>query len=127
MSNSVWFEGVEQLNSLTADLTRVPATAKRITSAAIRKTAFDIRATAQAFAPVDTGTLKGSIGASPIGQDRALRVGDLDAEIGPTVDYGAYVEFGTSQHGPAAYMGPAFDRHAPELEQAIEQIADHIL
>lgn len=116
-----------ELTTLAVDMARIPATADRMVSAAVRKTAFDVEATAKAFCPVDTGNLKGSIGTSPIGQDRELRPGDMDAEIGPTADYGAYVEFGTSRHGPAAYMGPALDRHAGDLETALNQLADRLL
>lgn len=116
-----------ELNTLAIDLAEAGPKSKRLLSAAVRKSAFDIRATAQSFAPVDTGALKNSITASPIGETRALRVGDLDAEIGPTVAYGAHVEFGTSRHGPAAFMGPAFDRIAPEFEAAVEQLAGEIL
>ena len=51
----------------------------------------------------------------------------LRAEVGPTAEYGAYVEYGTSRMAPRAYMGPAFDRHAPDLVTAVEQIRDRLL
>jgi hypothetical protein len=43
-------------------------------------------------------------------------------EVGPTVDYGMFVEAGTSRMGPQPYMRPAFDRRAPILEQILEQL-----
>lgn len=116
-----------ELTDLRVDLERIPVTAAVKVSQAVRKTASDIQATAQQLVPVDTGNLKGSISSSPIGQTRALRPGDMDAEIGPTASYGAYVEFGTSKHGPAAYMGPALDRHAYQLEAALNQLTDGLL
>lgn len=116
-----------ELNTLSADLTTVARLAPRKASQAVRKTAGDIEATSKTFVPVDTGNLKNSIGSGPIGEDRGLKPGDLTAEIGPTADYGEYVEDGTSQHGPAAYMGPAFDRHAHQLEAALTQLAGEVL
>jgi HK97 gp10 family phage protein len=88
----------------------------------VRKTALDIEGDAKRFAPVDTGNLRNSIGHSDlrsVGQS-----GALEARIGPTANYGHYVEFGTSRMGPAAYMGPALDRHAGPFEQAMNQLAE---
>jgi HK97 gp10 family phage protein len=124
---SVWVEGVGDLNRLSVDLGLIGPKSTVKASAVVRKSAADIQATAQAFVPVDTGNLKGSIGSGPVGQDRALRPGDMDAEIGPTAEYGAYVEYGTAHQAPAAYMGPAFDRHAPNFEAALGQVADDLL
>lgn len=117
----------DELTTLTVDMARIPATADRMVSVAVRKTALDIEATAKAFCPVDTGNLMNSIGSSPIGEMRALQPGDMDAEIGPTADYGAYVEFGTARRGPAAFMGPALDRHAGDLETALNMLGDGLL
>jgi len=107
---------VSQLNRLAVDLGRAGPAAIPPTRVAIAKTAHNIQATGQMFAPVDTGFLRSSIGTD-------IRQGGLAAEIGPTADYGHYVEYGTSRMGPHAYMGPAFDRHAHELEDALGQIA----
>ena len=85
-------------------------TARRI----VQKTSADIKADAQAVAPVDTGNLRSSIG-----YETTVDASGISAEIGPTAAYGAYVEFGTSQHGPAAYMGPAFDRRAPIMAEVL--------
>lgn len=111
---------VSQLNKLTVDLGRAGPAAIPPTRVAIAKTAFAIQGTAQVFVPVDTGFLRSTIG-TDVGQS------GLTAEIGPTADYGAYVEYGTSRMAPYAYMGPAFDRHAHELEDALGRIADNML
>jgi HK97 gp10 family phage protein len=104
-----------EINRLTADLGHIAGRAVPLAAVAVRKTAFDIQHDAQAFAPVDTGNLRSSI---------STTVRGLEAEVGPTASYGAYVEFGTSSQAPAAYMGPAFDRRAYSLEQALAKIAD---
>jgi HK97 gp10 family phage protein len=84
----------------------------------VRKTAADIERDAKTFAPVDTGFLRNSIGITMAGN-----VYYAAAEIGPTAEYGVYVEYGTSRMAPAAYMGPAFDRHSGEFIAAMEELA----
>jgi len=85
----------------------------------LKKTAQDIKANAKAIAPVDLGTLRESIGTSDL---RLLSAANMFVEIGPTVDYGGYVEYGTSRMAPQAYMGPSLDRYAGPFEQAMEQV-----
>lgn len=109
---------VSELNKLAVDLEAAPAKMVAPASKAIRKTAYDIEADAKRFCPVDTGNLRNSISTTAVG---------LEAEIGPTAAYAAFVEYGTSRMAPEAYMGPAFDRHAGELVTALEQIAGMIL
>lgn len=116
---SVWVEGVDQLNRLAADLGDAGRDALPLARLAVQKTAADIKTDAQTFAPVDTGNLKSSISY----ETREL-AGSVLGEVGPTAAYGAYVEYGTSTQAPQAYMGPAFDRRAPMLEEALAQIAD---
>lgn len=102
----------------------------------VAKTAFDIAGTAQTLAPVDTGDLKNSIGAD---------VDSLHAVIGPTVEYGGWVEEGTEGpypipnafgwgitvmhpgNDPQPYLGPAADVHADMFEHAIGAIGESIL
>lgn len=123
---TVWFDGVEDLNRLAADLT---AGADRVTGErarqVIRKTAVDVERDAKAFAPVDTGNLKNSIGHSDL--RRVGTSGTLEVEIGPTANYGGYVEWGTSRMAPRAYMGPALDRNTPAFVAAVTQLGGEIL
>lgn len=124
MGSGVSFDGSE-LNRLSADLTKAAGKVGPLVQVVIRKAAIDIEATAKAFVPVDTGNLKNSIGHSDlrtVGQS-----GVMEVEIGPTANYGAFVEFGTSRQGPAAFMGPAFDRHSGPFGDALEQLAAGIL
>lgn len=114
----VSYSGLDDLNRLAVDLGRAGARAVPLAGAAIAKTAAAIEAEGKAFAPVDTGNLRNSISRDVMG---------LRAEIGPTANYGGFVEFGTSRMAPHAYMGAAFDRKAPDLQAALEQIADRTL
>ena len=90
--------------------------------AVVKKTAADIEATAKAFAPVDTGALRGSIGTTSSGNANYV-----ETHTGPTVDYAPYVEYGTSRMAPRAFMGPAADRHLHELFAAVDQLTGDLL
>jgi HK97 gp10 family phage protein len=112
---SVWFEGLDDLNGLAVDLGRAgPVTAVKV-QRAVDAGSARIQGLGQGFAPVDTGNLRSSI---------TRTVGVLAAEVGPTANYGLYVEVGTSRMAPSAYMGPAFDQVAPDFYAAVAQAAD---
>lgn len=121
-----FYADLHELNELAVDLTH--AADKGIGQAVneiVRKTTYDIEATAKKLAPYDLGTLRSSISHSDL---RTLgHSGVMEVEIGPTVEYGAYVEFGTSRQAPAAYMGPALDRHAPDFVAALEKATGETL
>lgn len=89
-------------------------------AAVLRRTAFAIEADAQALAPVDTGTLKASISTSFTGDGRN---GGMTAEVGPTVEYGIYQEYGTSTQPGKPYLGPAYDRQIDGYTRALAQAA----
>lgn len=114
--------GAEDLNRLAIDLAAHAALAPAAARVAVRKTAADIKGTAQALCPVDTGNLRASI----TYETWELKAG-ARAEIGPTANYGGFVERGTARMGPHAYLGPAFDRHAYQLVDAARAIAARIL
>lgn len=92
-----------------------------LASAALRKTAFAIEADAKALAPVDTGNLMNSISTTISGDGR---FGAMTAEIGPTVEYGVYQEYGTSTQSGTPFMGPAFDRNVGGYTDALGKIAE---
>ena len=111
------------LSELRAVASRVATSGPRIGAAAsgiLRKTALDIEADAKALAPVDTGALRNSISTSIEGDGR---FGAMAAEIGPTVDYGIYQEYGTSVMAAQPYMGPAFDRRIGGYTSALASAA----
>ncbi|WP_235939398.1 HK97-gp10 family putative phage morphogenesis protein [Occultella kanbiaonis] len=111
-------------HTLAAELGAKTGRMGQLAQVVVRKTALDIERDAKAFVPVDTGNLRSSISHSDlrgVGQS-----GVLEAEVGPTANYGHFVEFGTSQHGPAAYMGPAMDRNAPAFADAMAQLVEDL-
>lgn len=113
-----------ELNQLAVTVSATTGQLGALASAALRKSASDIERDAKVFAPVDTGNLRSSISTTVNGDGR---FSTMEAEIGPTAEYAAHVEYGTSTQAPAAYMGPAFDRHAGEFATALEQIAGRVL
>lgn len=143
-----------EVRKLAVDLYRAEGTVGAKASAAIRKTAFDLERDAKILAPVDTGDLENSITTDVEGDGR---FGSMSAEIGPTVEYGAAIEYGSDPHvirakdggklvfkgiggglvfvdevhhpgnAPQPYMGPAFDRNVPRLERALGQIGEDVL
>jgi HK97 gp10 family phage protein len=117
---SVWFDGADDLNRLSADLTAAGETAAPRARRLVAKTLLDVERDAKAFAPVDTGFLRSSIGidTDPDG---------LGGQTGPAANYGRFVEYGTSRMAPHAYMGPALDRHSGPFARAIEQLGGEIL
>lgn len=103
-----------ELNRLAVSLAGTTAAILPAARIVIQKSAADIKRDAQAFAPVDTGNLRSSIGY----ETREL-VASVEAEIGATASYAAYVEFGTSRMAPEAFLGPALDRNGPGFEKAM--------
>ena len=105
------------LRRLAVDFGRASATARVGIRRVIQKTCADTKADAQAIVPVDTGTLKSSIT-----YNTRATLTTVVGEVGPTADYGMFVEAGTSRMAPQPYMRPAFDRRAPIMEQVLEQL-----
>ena len=106
-----------QVNRIAADISRAAAGALPLARIVVQKVCADTKRDAQAFAPVDTGALRSSI-SYETGADQ----GSVWGEVGPTVSYAPYVEYGTSRMAPYAYMGPAFDRHAGAFVDAMSQL-----
>lgn len=109
---------IDALNTLSIQLRSVSPRAVALAGTVVIKTVADTKREAQLFCPVDTGNLRSSIS----GTTKRTANG-AEGEVGPTAAYGIHVELGTSVQGPAAFMGPAFDRNAHLFEKAMEQIA----
>ena len=90
-----------------------------LATAVVKKSALELEGLAKDFCPVDTGYLR-----STIGTDLESGGSDITAVVGPTADYGAYVEFGTYRMAPQMYMGPAFDIAASGFAAAMEKLGD---
>lgn len=115
---------VYELSALAATLRASgPRVGTRV-SQAVRKSALDVERGAKMLAPVDTGNLRNSISTTITGSGSAA---SISADIGPTANYGAYLEYGTSRMRPQPYMGPALDRVEPGFVAAIEQLASRII
>lgn len=112
--------GAGDLMRLSIDLTQAGQAAQFLAPRIVAKAASDVEAAGKARCPVDTGTLRNSIGSD-------LDLAGASAIIGPAADYGAYVEYGTSRMGPQPYMGPALDQVAPGFIAAIERLGGDIL
>lgn len=108
---------VSQIVDLAVDLDRIAGGVGANVAKVVRKSAADVEAHAKARTPVDTGYLRSSIG-SDHGRDGNLTYSD----IGPTANYGSYVEFGTHRAGPQPYMMPAADKVAPSFVAGVEAV-----
>ena len=112
--------GYDDLLKLSADLGKASYEVTRKAQTVVAKTAHDIEADAKSLAPVDTGALRNSISTT-------ISNGGLSAEIGPTVHYAPYLEFGTRRMPPQPYMGPAAERCAEAFVQAVESLGGEFL
>lgn len=110
------------VHRLGADMARVQSRIGRLAQTVVRKTARDIVKDAKQLAPVDTGNLKSSISHSDL--RRVGQSGDLSVEIGPTANYGVFLEVGTSRAPAQPFMGPAAERNREPFEQALAQIGE---
>jgi HK97 gp10 family phage protein len=110
-----------QVNRLAVRLVGASAVAPEVARAAVQRTAEAVQRDAKLDVPVRTGYLRSSISV-----DVEHTRGGAAAEIGPTAEYGGFVEYGTSRMAPRPYLGPAFAAHAGDLADALQAIADAI-
>lgn len=108
------------LDVFAAGLERKAEAATFLIRGAVKKATADIAADAKKLAPVDTGFLRSSIPTSAAGSNANVAQGVVQAQA----NYSKYLELGTSSSAPQPYMGPTADRHTPDLQKAISQIAD---
>jgi HK97 gp10 family phage protein len=81
--------------------------------ACVKNAGSTMQQTAQRNAPVDTGTLRRSI-------TLTITNGGMQAEVQPTVHYGAYVELGTRFMNARPYLKPALDKAQAEFKSLVE-------
>lgn len=116
-------DGISDLNTIAVDLVAESGAVTARASVVVRKSAFDVEATAKQLVPVDTHATQNSIFASEPG-GAPLGPTSLNAEIGPTTDYAPFLEFGTSRMAPYAFMGPALDRHSADFETGMAAVVE---
>ncbi|GLY08268.1 HK97-gp10 family putative phage morphogenesis protein [Actinoplanes sp. NBRC 101535] len=117
---TIWFEGIEELNTVTAEIESASGTIGQRGAAVVKKCGFQVEALAKGFAPVDTGALKNSISTEFDGDGR---FGAMTADIGSDLKYSGFVEYGTRRMAPQSYLGPALDRVEPDFVAAAEAIS----
>jgi HK97 gp10 family phage protein len=114
---------ISQLELAIVDLKSAPREVRDKAKQVLKKSAFDVERNAKAIVPVDTGNLKNSIGHSDM---RNISRDNLAVEVGPTANYGRFVELGTSRMPPQAFMGPSLDRVAPAFSDAMAQLGAEV-
>ena len=83
----------------------------------VRHNGTEMQTKAQQNAPVDTGTLKRSIG---------IEVTDsgMTAEVEPTAEYGPYVELGTRFMEAQPYLKPAFNVQKEKFKKDMNKLVE---
>lgn len=107
-----------ELVELGIDMSKFGIAAQIRSAAVVKRTAFQIEATAKQLCPVDTGFLRNSIATI-----YTIGAGEFAAEVKAGASYAQYVEYGTSRMAPQAFLGPALDAHTDEFEAALYSAA----
>ena len=81
----------------------------------VRHNGAEMQTKAQQNAPVDTGTLKRSIGLE-------IADGGMSAEVEPMAEYAPYVELGTLFMEAQPYLKPAFEEQSKEFRKDMQKL-----
>ena len=81
----------------------------------VKENGAQMQENAQRTVPVDTGTLKRSIG-------MAVRDGGFTAEVEPTVEDAAYVEYGTRFMNAQPYMRPSYNQQKEKFKSDMKKL-----
>ena len=88
---------------------------KNVQMSDVKENGKSLQEAAQRKAPVDTGTLKRSIGLE-------IRDGGLTAEVEPTAEYAAYVEYGTRYMNAQPYMRPSYTAQKEQFKSDLKKL-----
>lgn len=106
----IQFEGIAKLNK---------GLKKRMDMSAVKDTVklngSEMQKKAQRNAPVDTGTLKRSIGID-------ISDGGMTATVEPTAEYAPYVELGTRFMEAQPFLKPAFEEQKKQFEKDLKEL-----
>lgn len=102
-----------QVRIISNRLPAISAAARPLVSAEVKKATLAVQAQAQAKVPVKTGTLRRSI--------TSQFPTDLSGIVGPSVEYGKFVEFGTRRMGARPFMRPAAEAVLPGFAAAVKR------
>lgn len=111
-----------ELNRLIWDFSRAPGEVKDGAEEAVREVIENVEATSRTFVPIRTKELHDSI-SSEVHEESGIVIG----EAGPTARHGRFVEWGTSDDAPQAFMGPALDRHSHELDELLGRAGERAI
>jgi HK97 gp10 family phage protein len=112
-------------------LEQLQRTAPEQIDAAVRATAFGVQAIAQSLSPVMTGanrasiytkTSKGTSGTPGNAGDVLPEVSQGQAVVGPSMEYSAFLEFGTSRMGARPYLVPAAEQAQRLFQENIKLV-----
>lgn len=81
----------------------------------VKQNGSEMQEKAQRNCPVDTGTLKRSIGLE-------ITDGGNTAEVEPGANYGGYVELGTRKMQAQPYLKPAFDEQKVQFRKDMNKL-----
>ncbi len=104
---------------VTVNYNRLPQIRKAFpteTSKALRKCALRIERDSKMAAPVDTGTLKGSIGTE------GVTPGSMKMSVFTACGYGAHVNFGTRRMSARPFMTDAAQKAGVTLRSDLERL-----
>lgn len=104
--------------ALAAEFANEARTAGKKAGTVVIATAAAIQRDAKLFAPVDTGMLRSSIT-----RESTRTVYGASSEIGPEVNYGAYVEEGTWRMAAQPYLTPAAERNTGPFVETLAAVA----
>lgn len=96
-------------------LLKLKAEARPKAGRIVARHAFIIEGKAKMLAPVDTGALKNSI--------RAIQTGEVTWTLIVGVDYGGWVEFGTSRMAAQPFLIPAVESQRAAFAADMAEVA----
>lgn len=86
-----------------------------IVKTVVKRNGAELQKKAQGYAPVDTGTLKRSIGLS-------IKDGGMAAVVAPATDYAEYVEYGTRFMESQPFLRPALGEQKQIFKKELEKV-----